>query len=248
MVTTFTVGNKKSGIWQVKIDDKYIMDKVKLGIRDTANRMVKETQSMASTYEPNIYQDMFGVLSQLLRQLGLAETTESGALRDAWKDNISKISVKNGASYSTIRILDYGILNRKTQWYGVMGNPSVKKQDTKKSKTGDIVLLGNININGAGAVSSSDSAMRPLPASGGGFTFYPNPYPGNGYWKLYHNGLATGKVSYKPDPFIVKAFKFMFGSTTFNIVNDVMALKIDNEYRQHISLLMSTMINKRLGR
>jgi len=230
--------------------DKYIMEKIKLGVRDTVNRLVAETKSMASINQPAVYQDMFGPLSTILRQMGLQEVTESGALRDAWNNNINAMVASNAGTTSKFYILNTGLLNQKTEWWGVTGSPSIQNDGVTNSKVkSEGILIGGFNIVGAGSISNSDSAMRPLPSSTkSGFAFSPNPFPGYGYWKLYHDGLASSDISYAPNPFIAKSFKFIFGGTAVNMIDNPLALRFSSEFRVHTSQLLGTLINKRLGR
>ena len=241
--------SKRGTVWQINIDEKYIEKSVRDGIKDTIDRMASDAVGIASQSRPGVYHDRGTLLSKILNETGLSDHDESGRLLNTWETNLTLMRGKIDKTTAYFPILDYELFNRDTRWIGLTGTPRMNSQNIKlehysrDSSTRDI----DVKVRGQYSVAESDDAVRPLPSVNGGFKFMRNPYPGFGYWKLYHDGIETGSISYAPRPTFMVAFQFMFGVTSGHMTGNYNRLKYSDSYRTYVRNMLAHKINMKLG-
>jgi hypothetical protein len=217
------------------------------GIRLAMDNIISDIKSDLKNVESNIsiYADEGKRLSVLLKKSGLRNSMYPGALRDAWVETVDNIKVVETSKGLSIDLFDSTILDKGTPWYGLPRNPDDK---TKKSKKQIIrrddrnTATVNIRESAADFGGIVVDGYRPLP-SRGSFKWTINPYPGNGYWKIYDQGYLGGGISYYPRNFIHTALFSILGESTGRIYAYDNALKFSSRLIKKIEKNIANRIN-----
>ncbi|MDD4804008.1 MAG: hypothetical protein PHN69_02435 [Candidatus Pacebacteria bacterium] len=162
----------------VQWDDKAFTNVIIAACKSSTNVMAANAKTTIKRDEDiDVYEEQEGgTLKWLLDQYGLSQYTVSGKLKDGFRKMVTSGSVRHYKKQSVYQMLNYGILNEETKWYGL---DSVEK--------------------GASIV---EDGYRPLPSNSNTskLKFARNPYPGMGYWMIFENGFEGGEgdTNYKP--------------------------------------------------
>lgn len=239
----------KYGNMTVTINTNAIITHAVNGLKDSMNKLANDTKNSATSSYPGTYDDRGGLLSSILEDTGLADKLNPGELSRTWRDNASRMIAKTYKDKIEIPILDIGLFNRNTEWWGLSSDPKITSQKIRLVNYSPDTRLREYRLRGKiGSIINSDNALRPLPSSTDtGFIFMRNPYPGYGYWKLYNDGFVGYNVAYAPRPFIAHAFSFLFGNTSHYLTSSVRKVKLDWQFKEKLTSIICTNINKKMG-